>query len=60
MINMVIVWVVFSRAAAISRVLGEAGSRAVAKVAALFLTAIAVMMIRSGIAAMINATSLSQ
>jgi multiple antibiotic resistance protein len=53
--NLGIVWVVFARAQSITRVLGEAGSKAVAKVAALFLAAIAVMMIRSGIEGMINA-----
>ena len=51
--NMLIVWIVFSQAGRISRRLGDAGSRAVAKVAALFLAAIAVMMIRSGITEMI-------
>jgi len=53
--NLGIVWFVFARARSIARVLGEAGSKAVAKVAALFLAAIAVMMIRSGIEGMINA-----
>jgi multiple antibiotic resistance protein len=52
--NMIIVWLVFSYAASITRGMGEAGSRAVAKVAALFLAGIAVMMIRSGITAMIK------
>lgn len=51
--NMVIVLVVFLQANAIARVMGNAGSRAVAKVAALFLAGIAVMMIRSGVAAML-------
>ena len=53
-VNMVIVWGVFSRAGTVTRVLGEAGSKAVAKVAALFMAAIAVMMIRSGIESMIR------
>jgi multiple antibiotic resistance protein len=52
--NLVIVWLVFSRAEAVSRALGVAGARAVAKVVALFLTGIAVMMIRTGIQAMIR------
>ncbi len=52
--NLVIVWLVFSRAEVVSRVLGVAGARAVAKVVALFLTGIAVMMIRTGIQAMIH------
>ena len=52
--NLLIVWIVFSQASRISQVLGEAGSRAVAKVAALFPAGIAVMMIRSGITAMMG------
>jgi multiple antibiotic resistance protein len=52
--NLVIVWLLFSRAEAVSRALGEAGARAVAKVVALFLTGIAVMMIRTGVEAMIR------
>lgn len=54
LVNMLIVWVVFSQAQRIHRLMGQAGSRAVAKVAALFLAGIAVMMIRSGIAAMLK------
>ncbi len=52
--NMVIVWVVFVQAKWITRAMGKAGSRAVAKVAALFLAGIAVMMIRSGITGMLQ------
>lgn len=52
--NMLIVLVVFIQASAIAKVMGAAGSRAVAKVAALFLAGIAVMMIRSGIAGMLQ------
>lgn len=52
--NMVIVWVVFDRAGMITRFLREAGAKAIAKVAALFLAGIAVMMIRSGIQGMIR------
>jgi multiple antibiotic resistance protein len=52
--NMVIVWVVFDSAGMITRVLREAGAKAIAKVAALFLAGIAVMMIRSGIQGMIR------
>ena len=48
-VNMAIVLIVFSKATMIARVMGKAGSRAVAKVIALFLAGIAVMMIRSGI-----------
>ncbi len=52
--NMLLVWIVFQRARVITRRLGRAGSRAVAKVVSLFLTGIAVMMIRSGIEAMLH------
>jgi multiple antibiotic resistance protein len=53
-VNMFIVWLVFTRSDMITKVLGKAGSRAVAKVVALFLAGIAVMMIRSGILQMLN------
>jgi multiple antibiotic resistance protein len=52
--NLVIVLVVFLQATRVAQVMGNAGSRAVAKVAALFLAGIAVMMIRSGITSMIR------
>ena len=52
--NMLVVWVAFRYAPSITRGIGRAGSRAVAKVVALFLAAIAVMMIRSGIEKMIG------
>ena len=55
--NMVIVWFVFSRALTLTRFMGKAGSRAVAKVAALFLAAIAVMMVRSGVTGMLKGGS---
>jgi len=48
-VNLVIVWVVFIFAEAISNVLGKAGSKAVSKIAHLLLAAIAVMMMRKGI-----------
>ncbi len=51
--NLLIVWAAFARAVLISRWMGKAGSQAVAKVAALFMAGIAVMMIRSGIKAML-------
>jgi len=54
LVNMLIVWIVFAQAQRIHRLIGRAGSRAVAKVAALFLAGIAVMMIRSGIATMLQ------
>ncbi len=52
--NMAIVFLVFAQAHRIARVMGDAGSRAVAKVFALFLAGIAVMMIRSGITQMMQ------
>lgn len=48
-LNLIIVWMVFRNADRVLRIMGKAGSRAVAKVASLFLAAIAVMMIRVGI-----------
>jgi multiple antibiotic resistance protein len=48
-INLIIVWMVFRNADRVSKILGKGGSRAFAKVASLFLAAIAVMMIRVGI-----------
>lgn len=53
-VNMAIVFVVFSQANRIAKVMGDAASRAVAKVFALFLAGIAVMMIRSGIMQMVQ------
>jgi multiple antibiotic resistance protein len=51
--NMLIVWLTFRHAPLLIRGLGRAGARAVAKVIALFLAGIAVMMIRSGVQAML-------
>lgn len=48
-INLVIVWIVFSYADAISNFLGKAGSKAFSKIASLLLGAIAVMMMRKGL-----------
>ncbi len=48
-INLLIVWMVFYYAAAISKFLGKAGSKAFSKIASLLLAAIAVMMMRKGI-----------
>lgn len=48
-INLIIVWIVFRNADWVLKILGKAGSRAFAKVASLFLAAIAVMMIRVGV-----------
>lgn len=52
--NMLIVLGVFLQAKRVIKVLGKAGSRAVAKVAALLLAGIAVMMIRSGVMEMVK------
>ncbi len=49
LVNLVIVWLVFTFADAIERVLGKAGSKAVSKIASLLLAAIAVMMMRKGV-----------
>jgi len=48
-LNLLFAWVVFGRATVTVRVLGEEGTKAIAKVASLFLAAIAVMMIRRGV-----------
>ncbi|MCE9635056.1 MAG: MarC family protein [Planctomycetes bacterium] len=53
LLNLVVMWMVFRHADLILRVMGRAGSRAVAKVAALFMAAIAVMMIRVGLTGML-------
>jgi multiple antibiotic resistance protein len=53
--NLFLVWLIFRNSNYIIRVMGEAGSKAFAKVAALFMAAIAVMMIRIGLTGMIAA-----
>ena len=50
-LNLIIVWVVLRSAPVIGRVLGDAGSRAIAKVFNLVLAAIAVTFIRQGLMA---------
>ena len=52
--NLLLVWLVFANAERIGRLLGKSGAQAVAKIAALFLAGIAVMLIRSGLTAMIR------
>ncbi len=47
--NLLIVWLVFRHSDFFMKVMGVAGSRAFAKVASLFMAAIAVMMIRVGV-----------
>ncbi len=54
LVNLLIVWGVFDFAPALTRMMGKAGSRAVAKVASLFMAGIAVMMIRSGVLSMVK------
>ena len=53
-VNMLIVFIVFMQAHLIHKAVGKAGSKAVGKIASLFLAGIAVMMIRSGIAEMLK------
>ncbi|MCC7201273.1 MAG: MarC family protein [Nitrospirae bacterium] len=48
-VNIIIVWLVFSFAGRIISFLGEGGARATSKVVSLFLAAIAVMIIRKGL-----------
>ncbi|MDD3905814.1 MAG: MarC family protein [Candidatus Omnitrophica bacterium] len=48
-INLLITWIAFYYATAISNFLGKAGSKAFSKIASLLLAAIAVMMIRKGV-----------
>jgi multiple antibiotic resistance protein len=52
--NLIIVWVIFRNSDYIIRLMGEAGSKAFAKIAALLMAAIAIMMIRVGLTAMIK------
>jgi multiple antibiotic resistance protein len=48
-VNLGIVWIFFRNSTVLLKVMGESGSRAFAKVMALFMAAIAVMMIRRGL-----------
>ena len=52
--NLFLVWLIFQKSDYVIRVMGEAGSKAFAKVAALFMAAIAIMMIRIGLTGMIT------
>lgn len=49
LLNLAIVWLLFSRSQFVIKIVGEGGSKAFAKVASLFLAAIAIMMIRVGL-----------
>lgn len=53
-LNLVIVWLAFRYSNFVLKIFGEGGTKAVAKVSSLLLTAIAVMMIRSGISTFIQ------
>jgi multiple antibiotic resistance protein len=48
-LNLTIVWIVFSQAHGILRVIKEGGAKGIAKVSSLLLAAFAMMMIRLGI-----------
>ena len=54
LLNILLTGLVFSSADILIKILGENGSRALSKVTALFLTAIAVMMIRKGVILILN------
>lgn len=54
LVNLLIVWVVFSKSKLIRKAIGDGASKAVGKVASLFLAAIAVSMMRSGIQYFMN------
>lgn len=49
LVNLLIVWIVFRHADLVIRLIGQGGAKAFAKVAALFMAAIAIMMIRIGL-----------
>jgi multiple antibiotic resistance protein len=49
-VNIILAGIIFSRAFALMKVLGEAGTKALSKIMSLLLAAIAVMLIRKGIA----------
>lgn len=52
-LNFIIVWAILSNAKWLIKIIGEGGTRAFAKIASLFLAAIAVMMIRVGVLSII-------
>ncbi len=49
LVNLIIVWITFRHSDLVIRLMGDGGTKAFAKVAALFMVAIAVMMIRVGV-----------
>jgi multiple antibiotic resistance protein len=54
LVNLIIVWIVLRNSSSLMRLMGEGGSKAFAKVAALLMAAIAIMMIRVGLTGMIK------
>ena len=53
-LNFIIVWIILANANLFIKIIGEGGAKAFAKVASLFMAAIAVMMIRIGIIGIIS------
>ena len=53
-LNFIIVWIILANANLFIKIIGEGGAKAFAKVASLFMAAIAVMMIRIGILGIIS------
>lgn len=53
-LNLAVLWLVLARVDVIVRLMGVAGSRAVGKIASLFLAAFAVSMIRAGLTAVLR------
>ena len=59
LVNLIIVWAVFRNSSLLMRLMGEGGSKAFGKLAALLMAAIAIMMIRVGMTGMITRTERS-
>ncbi|MCB9063365.1 MAG: MarC family protein [Halobacteriovoraceae bacterium] len=57
-VNMFLVWIIFYNSQRLVKIIGRGGTLAIGKVASLFLLAIAVMMVRIGIANIIRNTGL--
>jgi multiple antibiotic resistance protein len=55
-LNLIVVWLTLASAAALLRMIGAGGAKALGKIASLFLAAIGVMMIRKGVSEMLVAT----
>ena len=54
LVNVILAGIVFSLSGILIRILGEAGSKALSKITSLLLAAIAIMMIRKGVAQIFN------